>query len=162
MRIPRWFIARFGGLYNDVWGRRARLGAAAVIFDGAGRVLLVRHSYGLRNWELPGGGRKPNESVDAAVHREVREETGLEVAVERISGIYYEPETDQHHFAFVCTQVDGATPRASSAEILECGYWPLDALPKPISDFTMRRIGDAGSTSPVIGITSIRPRRWIR
>lgn len=152
----------FGGLYNDVLGRRSRLGAAAVIFEGAVRVLLVRHSYGLRNWELPGGGRKPHESVDAAVRREVREETGLEVAVERISGIYYEPETDQHHFAFVCTQVNEATPRASSPEILECGYWPLDALPKPISDFTTRRINDARSTPHVIAVTPIGRRRWIR
>jgi 8-oxo-dGTP diphosphatase len=152
----------FGGLHNDVLGRRSRLGAAAVIFDGAGRVLLVRHSYGLRNWELPGGGRKPNESVDAAVRREVREETGLEVGVERICGIYYEPKTDQHHFAFVCRPVNEAMPRASSPEILDCGYWPLDALPKPVSDFTMRRIGDAGSTPPVIDVTAIGPRRWIR
>lgn len=32
------------------------VGAAAFIVDGEGRVLLVKHTYGRLNWELPGGG----------------------------------------------------------------------------------------------------------
>jgi len=125
-------------------------------------VLLVRHSYGMRNWELPGGGRNPRESVSDAARREVREETGIDVIVERLCGIYYEPGTDQHHFAFVCRQVDAAMPVASSPEILECDYWPVEALPRPISDFTTRRIDDARSIPRAIAVTPIGPRRWRR
>jgi 8-oxo-dGTP pyrophosphatase MutT (NUDIX family) len=161
MRVRRMLLGAFGGLYNDLIGRRSRPGAAAVILDVDGRVLLVQHSYGRRSWELPGGGRKANESVEETVRREVREEVGVEVVIERLSGIYYEPDADQHQFAFVGHLIEGSSPRASSAEILACAYWPLNALPRPISDFTLRRIEDARSERPRITVTVRGRRRWI-
>jgi 8-oxo-dGTP diphosphatase len=57
-----------------------RAGAYAVIPDGQGRVAMARHKGRLH---LPGGGLDGGESHDAAVLREVREETGLVVAVDR-------------------------------------------------------------------------------
>src|SRR6202011_3112819 len=89
--IRRLLIATLGGLYNDLIGRRAHLGAAAVIFDRDNRVLLVRHSYGRRGWELPGGGRKRKESLQQAVVREVREELGVEAMTAELRAVYYEP-----------------------------------------------------------------------
>jgi 8-oxo-dGTP diphosphatase len=158
-RIGRWFIATFGGLYNDVIGRRAHLGAAAVIFDGQGRVLLVRQSYGRRAWELPGGGRRPKESLEQAVRREVREEIGAEVTTAELRGVYYEPDVDQHHFAFRCELTAGDGPRPTSPEILDCGYWSLDALPRPMTDFTLQRITDALPPVKAVTVTVIGPRR---
>jgi 8-oxo-dGTP diphosphatase len=158
--IRRMLIARFGGLYNELIGRRAHLGVGAVIFDRNGGVLLVRHSYGRRGWELPGGGRQPNESIEHAVLREVREELGVEPLASVLRAIYYEPKFDQHHFAFLSRLPDGVDPKPSSAEILECAYWPLDALPRPINDFTIQRITDAQSTKPV-AISVLGPRQWL-
>ena len=157
--IRRWLIATLGGLYNDLIGRRIHLGAAAVIFDGFGRVLLVRHSYGRRGWELPGGGRRAKESLQQAVLRELREELGLEALTAELRGVYYEPEYDQHHFAFLCRLPDERDPTPSSAEIVDCAYWPVDALPRPINDFTTQRIRDAQSTGPV-AIRVLGPRQW--
>jgi 8-oxo-dGTP diphosphatase len=57
-----------------------RAGAYAVIPDGQGRVAMARHRQQLH---LPGGGIDPGETHDAALLREVREETGLVVAIER-------------------------------------------------------------------------------
>lgn len=153
-------IRRFGGLYNDLIGRRSHLGAAAVIFDAEGRVLLVRHSYGRRNWDLPGGGRQKRESIEQAVRRELREEIAVEIATAELRGVYYEPEMDQHHFAFLCRLAGGATPKPSSVEILECGYWPIDALPRPMTDFTLQRIRDAQSASPIVTAV-LGPRKWL-
>ncbi len=57
--------------------------AGAVVRDEAGRILLVLRgrepSRGL--WSLPGGRLEPGETAEAALVREVREETGLEVTV---------------------------------------------------------------------------------
>jgi 8-oxo-dGTP pyrophosphatase MutT (NUDIX family) len=132
------------------------MGAVGVLFDDSGRVLLVRHTYGRLNWELPGGGSEPGESPDETAIREIREETGLDVEIERLTGIYYEaeprPGTSQGpllHFAFKVRRTDHAqSPLPSSAEIGELGWWPPDALPGPISDFTERRVRDARHAVP--------------
>ena len=141
---------------NPHW--RGRLvGVAAAIPDAHGRLLLVRHTYGRFNWELPGGASDPGESVVETAVREVCEETGLDVVAERLTGIYYKAENDSHHFVFRChVESDGvATP--SSDEISECAYWPVDELPRPISDFTVRRIQDAFGDGPIPLLPSEHP-----
>jgi 8-oxo-dGTP pyrophosphatase MutT (NUDIX family) len=141
------------------WPER-RVGAAAVVLDDSGQVLLVRHTYGRFNWELPGGASEPGETVAETALRELREETSLEAAAERLIGIYYDRETDAHHFVFRCRVLAGeATP--SSDEVSDVGYWAPDALPRPISDFTLRRIEDALSGTFGALPVAVPPRRWL-
>jgi ADP-ribose pyrophosphatase YjhB (NUDIX family) len=128
-----------------------RPGVAAVIFDGE-RVLLQRRDDNGR-WGLPGGGVDPGESVHAAIVREVREETGLEVEPLRVIGVYSDPANHQvitypdgnviHYVStvFECT-VRGGT-LACGAESLELGYFPPDALPDDTLAISRIRIVDA-------------------
>lgn len=51
-------------------------GASAVVEDGQGRVLLVRHSY-VGGWQLPGGGVSGGEPPELTIVRELEEEVGL-------------------------------------------------------------------------------------
>lgn len=70
--------------------RELRPSVAAIIRNGDGAVLLQRRSdNGL--WGLPGGSVEIGESVSVAIVREVREETGLVVEVDRLVGVYSEP-----------------------------------------------------------------------
>ena len=139
-----------------------RVGAAALITDERGRVLLVRHTYGRKNWELPGGVVEQGESpMDGAV-REVQEETGLSVAPTQLTGIYYDPDADFLHFVFRCVPTgSGAVPRPDGAEVDECAFWGPDTLPRPISDFTLLRVRDgmAGGKYPMP--TLVGSRRWL-
>lgn len=60
---------------------------AGIVIREDGRVLVIkRHDNG--HWEAPGGVLELDESFEAGVRREVREETGLEVNVERLTGVY--------------------------------------------------------------------------
>ncbi len=142
------------------------LGAASVITDAGGRVLLVRHTYGERNWEIPGGGLEADESAEAAAIREAHEETGVTCAIERLSGVYWEPawgSAGGHHFVFRARLASGSPEPAVAdrAEISEVGWFARDALPRPMSDFTIRRIDDAlAERSPAI--VTVPPRTWLR
>jgi 8-oxo-dGTP diphosphatase len=97
------------------------VGAAAFITDEQGRILLVHHTYGHLNWDLPGGIGELNESPAETAVREVREETGLTVIARRMTGCYYAPENDKLHFVFWCDRSDpAAIPVPDGAEISEC------------------------------------------
>jgi 8-oxo-dGTP diphosphatase len=64
-----------------------RVGAAAAIFREDREVLLVHHTYGPLNWELPGGANEPGESAIETALRELREESGLTARPERLTGV---------------------------------------------------------------------------
>jgi 8-oxo-dGTP diphosphatase len=73
--------------------------------------------------------------------REVREETGLEVVVERLIGVYSKPGRNELVFAFVC-QITGGTLR-ETAESDACMYYPPDGLPTNTLLKHAERIWDA-------------------
>jgi 8-oxo-dGTP pyrophosphatase MutT (NUDIX family)/diadenosine tetraphosphate (Ap4A) HIT family hydrolase len=141
---------------------RAPIGAACVILDPHGRVLLVRHTYGRRNWELPGGGALPGEPPDQTAGRELREETGIRAAAQQLTGVYHEPghyAAGMLHFVFRVAWEPSFAPVPSDDEIDEVGWFLIGALPRPISDFTERRIRDATNDEPA-RVWPIGRREW--
>lgn len=68
-----------------------RLGCSAAVFDEHGRILLTRRTDN-GQWCLPGGGMEAGESAEEACQREVFEETGLQVRVRRLVGVYSYPD----------------------------------------------------------------------
>jgi ADP-ribose pyrophosphatase YjhB (NUDIX family) len=71
--------------------RLRRVGVDAAVFDSEGRILLqCRADFG--KWGLPGGSIEVGETFDQTAIREVKEESGYDVKVERLVGIYSRPD----------------------------------------------------------------------
>lgn len=89
----------------------------AVVFDARGRLLLIRRKFPpfKGRYALPGGFVEIGETVEAAVARELAEETGLKAKALRLIGIYSDPKRDpRRHTVSVAflVQIAGKKPQA--------------------------------------------------
>jgi 8-oxo-dGTP pyrophosphatase MutT (NUDIX family) len=123
---------------------------SAVIVDTDGRVLLHRRADN-DLWALPGGGIEVGESVEQALVREVKEETGLFVTIDELIGIYSDPRyvvayddgevRQQFSLCFTCRSSGGTL--APSDESPELRFVPLDELEAlPLGPGTRVRLHD--------------------
>ncbi len=127
-RAPKW-VRRAGVLLTEA---RFTVTAGAVVLDAAGRVLLLRHSYRPGSgWGIPGGFLLPREQPEEALIRELREEIGLKIHIERIAFVRALQRYQQVEILFLCRPVGEAVPRGF--EITRAEWFPLDALPEGLS-----------------------------
>jgi ADP-ribose pyrophosphatase YjhB (NUDIX family) len=115
-----------------------KLGVAVLVADANESVLLeLRRDCEL--WGVPGGRVETGESVRAAAIREIQEETGLEISLTGLQGVYSEPTDrivtyddngDVRHLidvVFTARIVRGAL--VCSPESLRLEFFPKDRLP---------------------------------
>ncbi len=119
------------------------IGAFATIFDEKKRVLLC-HRTDMDMWNAPGGRLNDCESPWEAVVREVKEETGLEVQVQTLHGIYAKNYTNDLVFHFICTVTGGRLTLNAEADKLE--YFDVQKLPPNTLKHHIERIKDALKT----------------
>lgn len=120
------------------------LGVAAAIID-AGRVLLIKRED-FEVWALPGGGVEAGESLAQAALREAREETGLEVSLTRLVGVYSRPDwppNGEHGVLFAAVPVGGALLQGTDGEALDARYFARHDLPQALIPWHRQRILDA-------------------
>lgn len=124
--------------FNDPDAPRAtRLvpAASAVVTDDDGRLLLGKRTDNSL-WAIPGGTMKPGEAIVETAVREVKEETGIDVEVVSLIGIYSNPQhvaeysdgevRQQFSVCIVCRRIGGEL--ATSDETSEVGYFSPDEL----------------------------------
>ena len=129
---------------------------AAIITNADGHVLLQRRSdNGL--WGLPGGSVEIGESVSTAILREVREETGLTVEIDRLVGVYSDPRFQVFRYAggnvvhyintlFVCRIVEGTLQTCE--ETLDLQFFDPAHLPEGMLVSHQIRVQDAVANRP--------------
>lgn len=125
-------------------------GVRTLVFDGEGRLLLERQRV-FGSWSLPHGCVDVGESALDAAIRETEEEVGVRIRRAELFGIYTDPkygvvypngdEVQTFTIAFLATEWAG-TPRPDGDEVLEVGFFPLDALPEPLYEIHRETIDD--------------------
>jgi 8-oxo-dGTP pyrophosphatase MutT (NUDIX family) len=124
-------------LYGPRLGKegKIRVGCSAIIFNNEGKFLLTRRADN-GQWCLPSGGLEPGESVEEACIREIFEETGLNVGIKRLIGVYSNRDQlviydDGARFQIVAlhfeAEITGGTLGLSN-ETTDFGYFALDEI----------------------------------
>ncbi|MCD4705344.1 NUDIX domain-containing protein [bacterium] len=110
------------------------IGVFAIIFDDKNRILFChRTDYDL--WNLPGGRLEKGEAPWKGVIREAKEETGLDVEVVKMTGIYSKPNTDDIVLQFVCKAIGGKITLNEEADKIKYFAFadiPNNTVPKQI------------------------------
>src|ERR1700759_4338229 len=131
--------------------RGLTLGVRGLVFDGEGRVFLVKHSY-VSGWHLPGGGVEPGETIRQALERELREEGNIELTDDPLfHALYFNGHvSDRDHVAlFIVRAFRQSAPPKPDHEIIAHGFYAPDALPDGHSKATRRRIAEALDGAPI-------------
>jgi 8-oxo-dGTP diphosphatase len=124
---------------------RPVVSVGAVVWRGDD-VLLIRRARAPfeGQWSIPGGKVEFGETLEDALVREVREETGVEIALTGLIGVYQSIEA-QTHFVMVdwCANWLSGEPRADD-DALEAAFVPFDeALERIAWDTTRTALRDA-------------------
>jgi ADP-ribose pyrophosphatase YjhB (NUDIX family) len=113
----------------------------AVVLDGRGRVLLLKHVFRKGSgWGIPGGFIEKGEQPEEAIRRELREEAGLEVGEARVVTARTLRRPRQIEILFLARASRGANARVASTEISHVEWFATDALPDALGKDQRRLI----------------------
>lgn len=114
-----------------------------IIIETSGGIVLIRRKNLPYGWAIPGGFVDYGESVEHAAVREAKEETGLDVKLTGLLGVYSDPARDPrfHTISTVFTaKAEGLPVGQDDAE--EARVFKLDALPEPLAFDHAKILGD--------------------
>jgi len=153
-RIRRRFEPLLRRIFH-AWFLLARgmtLGVRAVVLNAENRVFLVRHSY-VAGWYLPGGGVDLGETMEQAMRRELKEEGDIDLTGEAVlHGIFLNSHVSRrdHVAVYVVRLFKQDRLPEPNREIVECGFFTIDALPEGTTRGTRLRIAEVLEGRPVI------------
>jgi 8-oxo-dGTP diphosphatase len=109
--------------------------ALALIQNKAREYLLVKHAYDSCWYSAPGGGVEAGESPQAAVIRELREELGVEIALEYLVGIYEVNWGSRTTlvYLFACKITDGKIRINQPEEIESFAWFTPEQMPENVN-----------------------------
>lgn len=136
---------------------RFTLGVGGLVVEtdrqsGERRVLLIERNQepNRGGWTIPGGFVDFDESVDAAVEREVLEETGLRCRAVGLIGFRNraDPEVNTSYAVFFLERIGGALFSKPTDEIAQCGFYTLAQIRE------MPRLAPLSRTVAIAALTS--------
>jgi len=124
----------------------------AVIHEG--KILLTQRED-FETWILPSGGIEDGESIAQAAIRETKEETGLDVELTRLVGVYSRlSNISPGYMVLFAARPIGGEIKCQEGETIAVQWFAFDRIPSPLSAGHKRRIEDA--ISGVCGLTVLQ------
>jgi 8-oxo-dGTP diphosphatase len=122
------------------------IGVGAMVFDNDRRVFLSRRGPVARNergtWEFPGGMVEFGERLEEALLRELYEEYGIRIRLNRLLGVFDHlvPAERQHWVSvtFIARHVSGTAKIREPDRCSEIGWFAIESLPAPLSLITQQ------------------------
>ncbi|MDO9097342.1 MAG: NUDIX hydrolase [Candidatus Methanoperedens sp.] len=104
---------------------------ALILFEGK-IVLIKRKNPPFKDsFALPGGFVEVGETVEAAVVREAKEETGLDIELIKLLGVYSDPSRDPRgHTVTVCYLAKGRGKLKAGSDAKDIGLFNLSEIPE--------------------------------
>jgi 8-oxo-dGTP pyrophosphatase MutT (NUDIX family) len=141
MRLPvgirRWGYRFAYHILRVYWFiRRPQANGIKCVLTRGDGVLLVRHSYGRPEWEIPGGKIKAREQAGTAAAREMREELGVAIDDWRPLGLLT-GRAEHRHDRLHCFQaeLDSRTLTVDRGEIAAVAWFPRRSLPPELGGY---------------------------
>lgn len=113
---------------------------AGIVVNDEGRVLVIRRRDN-GHWEPPGGILEIDETFEEGVRREVHEETGIWVKVDRLTGVYKNMKRGIVALVFRCTPEAGSV--TTTDESREVVWMSLADIPGALAPAYAIRVTDA-------------------
>jgi ADP-ribose pyrophosphatase YjhB (NUDIX family) len=129
-------------------------GVTVAIIEGDHILLTLREDFEV--WCMPGGEVEDGEALADAARREAHEETGLEVELTRLVGVYSRIGWHGHHNTLFAARVRGGVLAPDPREVVEARFFPFDALPDHLLFGQRHKIEDA-----ISGVTGVVKTEYI-
>lgn len=134
------------------------IAAFTVIQNGDNEVLLV-HRRDIDCWDLPGGGAVHTETPREAAVREVREECGIDISIDSLTGIYCKQQSSETVFVYRCSVIGGTFTGSDEAD--DHRYFSMDHLPSSLSPNHAQRVRDANAPSTTLFVRRQSTFRYV-
>lgn len=122
---------------------RHSVSVAAAIFDESGENVLLIKRRDNGHWEPPGGVLELDETIEEGLRREVREETGAEIEVGPLTGVYKNMTHGIVALVFRCRIA--STLLEQSPEASQVAWRTLDSVPSLMPQAYVVRLSDAAA-----------------
>jgi ADP-ribose pyrophosphatase YjhB (NUDIX family) len=103
------------------------VGLTGIIFNENGEVLLFKHTYRSHSWALPGGYLKSGEHPREALEREIKEESGLVVSIDKPLKTRTDRDSARLDMCYTGVLIGGDF--TATHEVSEYGFFAQDKLP---------------------------------
>jgi 8-oxo-dGTP diphosphatase len=120
------------------------VGVGAIIIDDKNRLFLAKRGPNAKNerglWEFPGGAVEFGETLAQAIEREINEEFGITISVDKLIDVvdHILPEEHQHWVSptFICRIIAGEPRIQEPEKCSEITWFQINQIPKELSKVT--------------------------